>query len=94
MALQTASQLSQQAELGGILEEIEVNFKTTTRWCCLTIFLIYSKKSYIFKTGPIVFTYGFIFLFFDPKRIALHDVKLQMIHICVALALGTAFLFK
>lgn len=29
-------------------------------------FLIYSKKSYIFKTGPIVFTYGFIFLFFDP----------------------------
>lgn len=38
MALQTASQLSQQAELGGILEEIEVNFKTTTRWCCLTIF--------------------------------------------------------
>lgn len=44
--------------------------------------------------GTIVFTYGFIFLFFDPKRIALHDVKLQMIHICVALGLGTASLFK
>lgn len=57
-------------------------------------FLIYSKKSYIFKMGPIVFTYGFIFLFFDHKRIALHDVKLQMIHICVALGLGTASLFK
>lgn len=94
MALQTASQLSQQAELGGILEEIEVNFKTTTRWCCLTIFWFIARNPISSKGGPIVFTYGFIFLFFDTRRIALHDVKLQLIKICVALGLGTASLFK
>lgn len=37
LALQTAARLSQQAELGGILEEIEVSFKTSTRWCCVTV---------------------------------------------------------
>lgn len=37
LALQTAARLSQQAELGGILEEIEVSFKTSTRWCCFTV---------------------------------------------------------
>lgn len=56
--------------------------------------LTYSKKCFIFKRGPIVFIYGFIFLFLDPRRNALHDLKLQMIHICVALGLGTASLFN
>lgn len=32
-ALQAASRLSQQAELGGILEEIEVILPASTRWC-------------------------------------------------------------
>lgn len=37
-ALQTASYLSQQAELGRILEEIEVSSVPPTRWCSVTEF--------------------------------------------------------
>lgn len=32
LALQTAARLSQHAELGGILEEIEVSLEMSTRW--------------------------------------------------------------
>ena len=48
-ALQTAARLSQQAELGGILEEIEVRSLTYTRWCCVTVFSHGARH-----TGPLI----------------------------------------
>lgn len=44
-ALQTAARLSQQAELGGILEEIEVSSLTSTRWCCVTVILLGARHT-------------------------------------------------
>lgn len=54
-ALQTAARLSQQAELGGILEEIEVSSLTTTRWCCVTVLWLRETDWKLHYSLPAVF---------------------------------------
>lgn len=49
MALHTAARLSPHAELGGILEEIEVSSLSATRWCYVPLYIILFTSLYFLQ---------------------------------------------